>query len=123
MLARPRRSVLYMPGSNPKALAKARDVAADALILDLEDSVAPEAKERRAAQVVEAVRGDFGGREVVMRVNGPHTPWGPDDLDRRRRRRAGRDPAAQGRRARRDHARGAGDARERARRSGPGFGR
>ncbi|MBV8107116.1 MAG: CoA ester lyase [Hyphomicrobiales bacterium] len=80
MLARPRRSVLYMPGSNAKALAKAATLPADALILDLEDSVAPDAKVMARAQVVEAARGDFGGREVVIRVNGPHTPWGPDDL-------------------------------------------
>ena len=80
MLARPRRSVLYIPGSNAKALAKAATLPADALILDLEDSVAPDAKEAARAQVVEAVKGDFGGREVVIRVNGPHTPWGPADL-------------------------------------------
>ena len=80
MLARPRRSVLYMPGSNAKALAKAATLPADALILDLEDSVAPDAKETARAQVVAAVKGDFGAREVVIRVNGPHTPWGPDDL-------------------------------------------
>src|SRR5271165_7589193 len=80
MFARPRRSVLYMPGSNAKALAKAATLPADALILDLEDSVAPDAKEMARAQVVEAVKGDFGGREVVIRVNGPHTPWGPTDL-------------------------------------------
>ncbi len=80
MLARPRRSVLYMPGSNAKALAKAATLPADALILDLEDSVAPDAKETARSQVVEAAKGDFGGREVVIRVNGPHTPWGPADL-------------------------------------------
>ena len=80
MLARPRRSVLYMPGSNAKALAKAATLPADALILDLEDSVAPDAKEAARAQVVTAAKGDFGRREVVIRVNGPHTPWGPADL-------------------------------------------
>lgn len=80
MFARPRRSVLYMPGSNAKALAKAATLAADALILDLEDSVAPDAKEAARVQVCAAARGDFGGREVVIRVNGQHTPWGPDDL-------------------------------------------
>jgi citrate lyase subunit beta/citryl-CoA lyase len=80
MLARPRRSVLYMPGSNAKALAKAATLPADAVILDLEDSVSPDAKEAARAQVVEAAKGDFGGREVIIRVNGPHTPWGPDDL-------------------------------------------
>jgi citrate lyase subunit beta / citryl-CoA lyase len=80
MLVRPRRSVLYMPGSNSKALAKAATLPADSLILDLEDSVSPDAKDAARAQVMEAARGDFGGREVVIRVNGPHTPWGPDDL-------------------------------------------
>ncbi len=80
MFARPRRSVLYMPGSNQKALAKAATLPADALILDLEDSVAPDAKEAARAQVVVAARHDFGGREVVIRVNGPHTPWGREDL-------------------------------------------
>jgi citrate lyase subunit beta / citryl-CoA lyase len=81
MLARPRRSVLYMPGSNAKALAKAKTLPADSLILDLEDSVSPDAKVVARAQVGEAVRaGGFGGREVVIRVNGPHTPWGEEDL-------------------------------------------
>jgi citrate lyase subunit beta / citryl-CoA lyase len=81
MLARPRRSVLYMPGSNAKALAKASALPADALILDLEDSVAPDQKVAARDQVIQAVRaGGFGGREVVIRINGPHTPWGEDDL-------------------------------------------
>jgi citrate lyase subunit beta/citryl-CoA lyase len=81
MLARPRRSVLYMPGSNAKALAKAKTLAADALILDLEDSVAPDQKFIARGQVAEAVRASaFGGREVIIRVNGPHTPWGEEDL-------------------------------------------
>ncbi len=81
MLARPRRSVLYMPGSNAKALAKAKTLPADTLILDLEDSVAPDQKIAAREQVAEAVRtGGFGGRELVIRVNGPHTPWGEEDL-------------------------------------------
>ena len=81
MLARPRRSVLYVPGSNAKALAKARTLPADALILDLEDSVAPDQKIIARDQVAAAVRARaFGVREVVIRVNGPHTPWGEDDL-------------------------------------------
>jgi citrate lyase subunit beta / citryl-CoA lyase len=81
MLARPRRSVLYMPGSNAKALAKAATLPADSLILDLEDSVAPDQKITARGQVAEAVRaGGFGGREVVIRVNGPHTAWGEEDL-------------------------------------------
>ena len=80
MFARPRRSVLYMPGSNAKALAKAAALPADAVILDLEDSVSPDAKAAARAQVAEAAKGNFGGKEVVIRVNGPHTPWGADDL-------------------------------------------
>jgi citrate lyase subunit beta / citryl-CoA lyase len=70
-----------MPGSNAKALAKAKTLPADALILDLEDSVSPDQKVAAREQVVEAVRsGGFGGREVVIRINGPHTPWGEQDL-------------------------------------------
>jgi len=81
MVARPRRSVLYMPGSNAKALAKARTLPADAVILDLEDSVSPEAKDAAREQVVETAKaGGFGGREVIIRINGPHTPWGAEDL-------------------------------------------
>ena len=78
---RPRRSVLYMPGANQRALEKARGLAADALILDLEDAVAPEAKDHARAQVVDAVtQGGYGPREVIIRINGMDTPWGPDDL-------------------------------------------
>jgi citrate lyase subunit beta/citryl-CoA lyase len=78
---RPRRSVLYMPGANARALEKARSLPADAIIVDLEDAVAPEAKEAARAQVVAAVRqGGYGHREVVIRVNAPDTPWGEDDL-------------------------------------------
>jgi len=81
MIARPRRSVLYMPGSNAKAIIKARDLPADAIILDLEDSVSPDAKVAARAQVMQAVReGGFGAREVIVRVNGAHTPWGEADL-------------------------------------------
>jgi citrate lyase subunit beta/citryl-CoA lyase len=79
--ARPRRSVLYMPGSNPRALEKGREIPADALILDLEDAVAPDAKETARRQVAEAVRaGGYGHRELAIRVNGLDTPWGADDL-------------------------------------------
>jgi citrate lyase subunit beta/citryl-CoA lyase len=79
--ARPRRSVLYMPGSNARALEKGREIAADALILDLEDAVAPDAKETARRQVVDAVRaGGYGHRELAIRVNGLDTPWGPEDL-------------------------------------------
>ena len=79
--ARPRRSVLYMPASNHKAVAKARELACDAVILDLEDAVAPEAKaEARTAAVQAVADGGWGGREVVIRCNGLDTEWGADDL-------------------------------------------
>jgi citrate lyase subunit beta/citryl-CoA lyase len=74
-----RRSVLYMPGSNARALEKARSLPADALILDLEDAVAPDAKETARAQVCEAVK-TFGKREVVVRINALSTPWGEADI-------------------------------------------
>lgn len=78
---RPRRSVLYMPGSNSRALEKARTLAADGLIFDLEDAVAPEAKQGARQQVVETVRaGGYGKRELIVRVNSLSTPWGRDDL-------------------------------------------
>jgi len=78
---RPRRSVLYMPGSNARALEKARTLAADALILDLEDAVAPDAKELARQQVADAVKqGGFGKREIIIRINALSTPWGEDDL-------------------------------------------
>jgi citrate lyase subunit beta/citryl-CoA lyase len=78
---RPRRSVLYMPGSNARALEKAKTIAADALILDLEDAVAPDAKEVARNQVAAAVKaGGFGKREIVIRINGTSTPWGLEDL-------------------------------------------
>jgi citrate lyase subunit beta / citryl-CoA lyase len=78
---RPRRSVLYMPGSNARALEKAKTLAADALILDLEDAVAPDAKELARKQVCEAVKaGGFGSREIAIRVNGFATPYGGEDF-------------------------------------------
>jgi len=81
MTARPRRSVLYMPGANDRALEKARTLAADALILDLEDSVAPETKSEARAKVGAAVSSrSYGRREIVIRINGLDTPWGVDDL-------------------------------------------
>jgi len=79
--ARPRRSVLYMPGANAKALEKAKSLPADALILDLEDAVAPEAKLEARAAVAAAVRqGGYGRREVIVRVNALATEWGAADL-------------------------------------------
>ena len=81
MNIRPRRSVLYMPGANARALEKAKSIDADALILDLEDSVAPEAKAAARSQVAAAVKaGGFGRRELAIRVNGLDTPWGAEDM-------------------------------------------
>lgn len=81
MTIRPRRSVLYMPGSNARALEKARGIAADALILDLEDAVAPDAKATARKQVCAAVKaGGYGPRELVIRINALDTPWGREDL-------------------------------------------
>jgi len=81
MIIRPRRSVLYMPGSNARALEKAKTLAADGVILDLEDSVAPDAKEAARKQVGDVVKaGGFGAREVFIRTNGIDTPWFSDDL-------------------------------------------
>jgi citrate lyase subunit beta/citryl-CoA lyase len=78
---RPRRSALYMPASNAKAVEKARTLDADIIILDLEDAVAPEMKPAAREAAVAAVKaGGFGAREVVIRVNGLDTPWGADDL-------------------------------------------
>jgi citrate lyase subunit beta/citryl-CoA lyase len=73
--------VLFMPGSNARALEKARELPADALIFDLEDAVAPDAKERARAQAIAAVAaGGYGRREVIVRVNGAGTPWAGADL-------------------------------------------
>ena len=81
MTIRPRRSVLYMPGSNARALEKAKTLAVDGVILDLEDAVAPDAKVAAREQVVAAVKaGGFGPREVFIRINGLDTPWTADDL-------------------------------------------
>ncbi len=78
---RPRRSVLYMPGANARAMEKARSLPCDGVILDLEDAVAADAKETaRAAVLATIAQGGFGQREVVMRINGLDTPWGADDL-------------------------------------------
>lgn len=78
---RPRRSALYMPASNARAIEKAKSLPCDVVILDLEDAVAPEAKVEARQLAVDAVRaGGFGGREVVIRINGRDTPWGAADL-------------------------------------------
>jgi citrate lyase subunit beta/citryl-CoA lyase len=80
MTARPRRSALYIPGSNAKALVKAATLACDVVIIDLEDAVAPEAKASAREQAAAAIAGGFGDREVVLRVNGLATAWGEEDL-------------------------------------------
>lgn len=78
---RPRRSVLYMPGSNARALEKGRELSADGLILDLEDAVAPDAKAGARALIAAAVKaGGYGAREIVIRVNGLDSPWGEADV-------------------------------------------
>jgi len=80
-IARPRRSVLYMPGSNARALEKAKTIAADGLILDLEDAVAPDSKDSARLQVCNGVKdGGYGLREITIRVNGLSTPWGYEDI-------------------------------------------
>ncbi|MER6310258.1 HpcH/HpaI aldolase/citrate lyase family protein [Streptomyces sp. NPDC001739] len=80
-ILRPRRSVLYMPGANERALEKAKSLPADALILDLEDAVAPDAKtDARKRVAAAAASGEYGYREVTIRVNGPGTEWHADDL-------------------------------------------
>lgn len=78
---RPRRSCLYMPGSNPRALEKARTLPADTVIFDLEDAVAPDAKESARLAVLEATsQAGYGAREIIIRINGLETQWGQADL-------------------------------------------
>lgn len=78
---RPLRSALYMPASNRRAIEKARGIDADALVLDLEDAVAPEAKEEaRGVLVAETQAGGFGHRRLVGRINALATPWGEADI-------------------------------------------
>jgi len=77
---RPRRSALYVPGANRRALAKAASLPADVLILDLEDAVLPEARPEARQNVLEALATGFGRQEVVVRVNGLDTPWGIEDI-------------------------------------------
>jgi citrate lyase subunit beta/citryl-CoA lyase len=81
MSVRPRRSVLYMPGANSRAMEKARGLPCDGIIFDLEDAVAATAKAEARAAVAQAVaNGGYGYRELVVRVNGLDTPWGADDV-------------------------------------------
>ena len=77
----PRRSILYMPGANARAMEKAKGLDCDSIIFDLEDAVAPDAKATARQQVLAAVQsGGYGHRELVVRCNGLDTPWGMDDL-------------------------------------------
>jgi citrate lyase subunit beta / citryl-CoA lyase len=79
--ARPRRSILYMPGSNPRALEKGRSLPADGLVLDLEDAVAPDAKQTARDQILAALKeGGYGKREIAVRINPLDSPWGRDDV-------------------------------------------
>jgi citrate lyase subunit beta / citryl-CoA lyase len=79
-MMRPRRSLLFMPGSNPRALEKARSLPADGIILDLEDSVAPEAKAMARDQIAQTIaKGGFGRREVLIRTNALDSPWWIED--------------------------------------------
>ena len=81
MSSHPRRTALYMPASNPRTIEKARELPCDVVILDLEDSVLPEAKPAaREAAVAAVCAGGFGGREVAVRVNALTTPWGAEDI-------------------------------------------
>ncbi len=78
---RPRRSVLYMPGSNQRALEKVKSLPTDCVIFDLEDSVAPDEKKAARDQVIAALKtGGYGSRELIVRTNGLATPWGHDDV-------------------------------------------
>ena len=81
MTVRPRRSILYMPGSNPRAMEKGKILQADGLILDLEDAVAPDAKAQARTQIGDAIKGGgYGKRELIFRTNGLNTAWGYEDL-------------------------------------------
>ncbi len=80
-MIRPRRSLLFMPGSNARALEKARDLPADGIILDLEDSVAPDAKANAREMIAQALAaGGFGTREMIIRINALDSPWWIDDV-------------------------------------------
>ena len=80
-MIRPRRSLLFMPGSNARALEKARSLPADGIILDLEDSVAPDAKGQAREQIAATIAaGGFGRREVLIRVNALDSPYWIDDV-------------------------------------------
>jgi citrate lyase subunit beta / citryl-CoA lyase len=81
-MTKPRRSVLYVPGSNARAMEKARTLPCDAVVFDLEDAVAPDAKAAARQQIADAIAArNFGGRELFVRVNGLDTPWWIDDIN------------------------------------------
>src|SRR5215212_6597325 len=81
-MIRPRRSLLFMPGSNARALEKARNLPVDGIILDLEDSVAPDAKALARDQIAQAIAaGGFGRREILVRINALDSPWWIEDLN------------------------------------------
>src|SRR3954453_4677071 len=81
-MIRPRRSLLFMPGSNPRALEKGRNLPADGIILDLEDSVAPDTKAMARDQIAEAIAAKgFGRPEALIRINALDSPWWIDDLN------------------------------------------
>lgn len=77
---RPRRSILFLPASNPRAAAKARTLSCDVVVLDLEDAVGPDGKAEARAAAVAALTEGFGDRETAVRINGLDTPWGAEDL-------------------------------------------
>src|SRR6266700_4065691 len=80
-MTRPRRSLLFMPGSNARALEKGRNLPADGLILDLEDSVAPDANAIAREQIAQAIAAKgFGRREILIRTSGLDSPWWHDDV-------------------------------------------
>src|SRR5258708_38365980 len=82
-MIRPRRSLLFMPGSNARALEKAPNLPADGIILDLEGSVAPDAKATARDQIAQAIaQKGFGKREILIRVNALDSPWWIDDVTR-----------------------------------------
>ena len=95
--AHPYRSVLYIPGSKERALDKARSLPTDAIIFDLEDAVAPDAKAEARDTLVAALRqGGYGKRARIVRINALTTAWGLEDAIALREGRRRRDPAAQG---------------------------
>lgn len=80
MAIKPRRSLLFVPASNTRALEKARGLSSDGVIIDLEDAVAPGVKDAARAQAEHALQQGFGGRETALRINAPDTPWFEADL-------------------------------------------